>query len=588
MSLKAVFALQLAVLAATFTAGILGVVIASGMLHDDAKGAGEVSKNALTVSNGEALLGDMLIIAVRRASAFLLSPAFTSLDPSTQSLVRNELFRTDGEPPAPSVPPVEIPLSLKDGLTVQNAMNSLVESTRFAFAAPDPDPTTVAIGLQLQATVKSLQDYFAAPTVSNYRTLVTNLASLRIVARDVFPALDADSKASFARLESRLLFGRNALVLGLIGIGVNAFIMTLFMGRRLQLALEKSQSESQSLAYRNSQLNALYAVFNEITDSLSLRYVVAATVRESQRLVSAHAVSVRLVRQDELVVEGSGDQDGNEVDGLSTVLLGEGPVGRAARRGKTLRVDDRIGIPSEGDWGADMRSGLIVPLIVGARVVGTLACWSREADAFSDDDQRVMEMMASQVATAVAAAESTELYQRRARLDPLTGLYNRRELDQDLQGFLAELEESGRKATVAMADIDHFKRFNDDYGHHVGDVTLQKVAAVMRNSLRETDRMYRYGGEEFMAVMVDANREQSLVLAERIRAAVEATPLSGESMEPVGPITVSIGLSLFPEHAHDFSVLIELADEAMYQSKQNGRNQVTLWSASLQKAPMAA
>src|SRR6185436_16180987 len=118
--------------------------------------------------------------------------------------------------------------------------------------------------------------------------------------------------------------------------------------------------------------------------------------------------------------------------------------------------------------------------------------------------------------------------------------------------------------------IDHFKRFNDEFGHQVGDVTLQKVAAVMRSSVRDSDRVYRYGGEEFVIVFVDADREVGVKLAERARAAVSSSPLTGDTLEPVGPVTISVGLALCPDNARDFGVLIQLADQALYQSKQNG------------------
>src|SRR6266540_2647101 len=130
--------------------------------------------------------------------------------------------------------------------------------------------------------------------------------------------------------------------------------MILVTGKNLQRTLQEAQAERGALSYRNSQLSALYAVFNEITDSLSLRYVVDATVRESRRLVNANAVVLRLVRQQELVVAGSLTDAGVRVMGLETVQLGEGAVGRVARRGKTVRMDDGGHALSEGTWAEGM------------------------------------------------------------------------------------------------------------------------------------------------------------------------------------------------------------------------------------------
>jgi diguanylate cyclase (GGDEF)-like protein len=255
-------------------------------------------------------------------------------------------------------------------------------------------------------------------------------------------------------------------------------------------------------------------------------------------------------------------------------------VGRAAKRGRTIRVDtDAESQMLSGQHVDGMQSGIVIPLIVGARVVGTLSCWSRRAYAFDQEDERVLEMMASQVATAVAAADLTEMSERRALHDALTGLPNRRQLGIDVAGPLQEVALAGRPAVVAMADIDHFKRFNDDFGHRVGDVTLQKVASVLEASVRQGDRVYRYGGEEFLLIFEGVSAAEGLALAERVRTAVETTPFSGDTLEPVGPVTISIGLAAMPDDASDFETLVGLADTAMYRSKALGRNKVTLWTA---------
>jgi diguanylate cyclase (GGDEF)-like protein len=129
-----------------------------------------------------------------------------------------------------------------------------------------------------------------------------------------------------------------------------------------------------------------------------------------------------------------------------------------------------------------------------------------------------------------------------------------------------------------MLDIDHFKRLNDEHGHRVGDVTLQKVASLLQNCIRDGDRIYRYGGEEFVIAFMDANLQEAESLAERLRKATESMPFSGLGAEPVGPVTVSIGLAARPTHGTDMQALIDLADKAMYKAKDAGRNRVVLWS----------
>jgi diguanylate cyclase (GGDEF)-like protein len=376
-----------------------------------------------------------------------------------------------------------------------------------------------------------------------------------------------------------IVLGAGALLAG--GIAAAGFAL----GRLLQQERSRSEPEreslrtaTESLRYRNSQLNALYNVFSEITETLSLRYVVDATLRETLRLMDAHGAVLWLIRNGELVPAGGLTTAGKPIKGLQPQVLGEGLMGRTAKRGRTLRInDENLDLLNEAQRAQGLRSGIMVPLIVGARVVGLLNCWSTTPNRFGDEDQRILEMMASQVATAVVAADTTDTSEQRAHHDALTGLPNRLQLAEDLEGDLSVLALAGRNIVVAMIDIDHFKTFNDDYGHSVGDVTLQKVASLLQNCIRGVDRIYRYGGEEFVVMFMDAAMAEAEMLAERLRAAVESTPFSGSALEPVGPVTVSIGLAAGPQHGGEVSRLIDLADKAMYEAKQSGRNRVSLW-----------
>jgi len=365
------------------------------------------------------------------------------------------------------------------------------------------------------------------------------------------------------------------------GVAAAAFtIGRLIQNGRTKMSLEQEslRAATEKLRHRNNQLNALYNVFSEITETLSLRYVVEATVRETLRLMEGEGVVLWLIRGGELVPIGSLTKAGKPVKGLEPQILGEGLMGRTAKRGRTLRIDDdNRDMLTEAQQAQGLHSGILVPLIVGARVVGLLNCWSTAHNAFGDEDQRILEMMASQVATAVVAADTTDTSERRAHHDALTGLPNRLQLAEDLAGDLSAGRLGERRMVVAMVDIDHFKHFNDEYGHSVGDVTLQKVASLLHNCIRGGDRIYRYGGEEFVVVFMDATMTEADALAERLRRATETTPFSGSSLEPVGPVTISIGLAARPEHNAEVEALIDLADKAMYEAKEGGRNRVVLW-----------
>lgn len=157
--------------------------------------------------------------------------------------------------------------------------------------------------------------------------------------------------------------------------------------------------------------------------------------------------------------------------------------------------------------------------------------------------------------------------------DPLTGIHNRRYLQAFLETEVARAARHDRHCSLAMLDLDHFKRYNDAHGHPAGDRVLQTVAEVLQSEGRDSDEVARYGGEEFAVVMPDTDWEEARVAGERLRRAVERRPVDGEGVLPQG-LTVSVGVASYPEHADSELALLQAADRALYQAKERGRNQV--------------
>ena len=172
-----------------------------------------------------------------------------------------------------------------------------------------------------------------------------------------------------------------------------------------------------------------------------------------------------------------------------------------------------------------------------------------------------------------ASANKDEL-ERLANFDSLTGLHNR----QAILGKLGELINRAKRYkedfSLSMLDIDHFKRVNDRYGHLTGDEVLEKIAALIRQNIRDTDIAGRYGGEEFIIILPQADLSSALVVAERIRSIIESAEMK-DSGGNVFAITVSQGLSGW-ERGEDAHSLISRADEALYKAKENGRNRVEI------------
>ena len=169
--------------------------------------------------------------------------------------------------------------------------------------------------------------------------------------------------------------------------------------------------------------------------------------------------------------------------------------------------------------------------------------------------------------------EELELLKHETLIDPLTGLFNRRAMAQHLQTLWSE---TGSLSVLAM-DIDHFKRINDTYGHAIGDVVLRHVADVLRKSIRGEDVAIRFGGEEFLILLPNTDQEGAAKVAETIRCRVAALRLTRRHDNlTLDPFTISLGVSARRTDDHDHENLIERADKALYQSKNNGRNKVTL------------
>lgn len=160
-------------------------------------------------------------------------------------------------------------------------------------------------------------------------------------------------------------------------------------------------------------------------------------------------------------------------------------------------------------------------------------------------------------------------YKRNAMIDGLTGLYNRRWIDEALPRFVARYGRSGHPLSVLMIDVDHFKRFNDTHGHAVGDQVLVTVARTLRENMRPTDLVARYGGEEFLAILPDTGVEAGRHCAERVRAAVAAAQLDGVDAR----ITISLGGACLAG-GEGVAGLLARADEALYAAKGGGRDRV--------------
>jgi diguanylate cyclase (GGDEF)-like protein len=205
------------------------------------------------------------------------------------------------------------------------------------------------------------------------------------------------------------------------------------------------------------------------------------------------------------------------------------------------------------------------------RRIGIVALTSRRRPAYTVEDGAFLRTVIGHAAMAIQNATMYQFIDTLSRIDPLTGLHNRREFDRLLQQALTDATQSGQPLSLIMADIDHFKQVNDRFGHQEGDRGLQQMARLIQQvPRRATDASFRIGGEEFAILMGDTDKAGAVDVSETLRGVTE-----GAKFLPNGePMTVSLGIATFPADGRDAATLIAAADRALYQAKSGGRNRV--------------
>jgi len=226
--------------------------------------------------------------------------------------------------------------------------------------------------------------------------------------------------------------------------------------------------------------------------------------------------------------------------------------------------------------GFDNRTFLGVPLILRGEVIGVLSVQASQPNAYDANQIRLVETIAQQTSIAMDNAKLFEKMQEMAITDSLTGLYNRRYFYMILDNEIERAKRYQTPLSLIMIDIDHFKAINDKFGHLVGDDVLRSMSEICKKLLRQTDNMFRYGGEEFMIILPVTKQEEALNVAERIRSTIEDTVI--KTKKGSVKITISIGVSEYGENHSAPNEFIESADKTMYEAKKAGRNCVRVFS----------
>jgi diguanylate cyclase (GGDEF)-like protein len=373
-----------------------------------------------------------------------------------------------------------------------------------------------------------------------------------------------------------MLKGQQDVKLSIKGPG-ELSILTANLNRMAELYRERITMLEKSMDKRQKAVRELQ-ILNELTgfviSEMDFDVIVRNFAIRTSDLIKSEYCAVVIFEHDSykpklyVTREGKGDLSNLRVDpeGMFKQLFHDlVPIRLSSSPHITANDSREIEVP---DLGIKVKDMVAIPLIFGGRLNGFLVLANKHYGSYDQDDEDALMSFTFQAFQTIAMHdEITNL----AVTDGLTGLNNHRNFQDYLSKAVEHTKRYQTNLSLIILDVDHFKTFNDIYGHQVGDVVLKTIASIMSEEVRKTDFVARYGGEEFAVVMPETDYEGARILAERLRSKIANTPFKipdGDS----AMITVSIGFASIPENTREKEQLIEMADRALYLAKERGRN----------------
>jgi diguanylate cyclase (GGDEF)-like protein len=430
-----------------------------------------------------------------------------------------------------------------------------------------------------QLDQKSLAEHFEKssghPETLSAEVLATCFPGLETQAAHIFPLKENSSHLGAIVILDVQLHSRDQALIELL---VNRLATRL---ESLRTA-EGRQLERQFSARMVAMISSLSLLGNR-------RDLYQQILEMSAELLTATSGSLMLLHETEgtLKIEAAKGMTSSLAKTMS-VAYGEGIAGQVARSGFPMLVNDierdsRVATKNRPRF--KTKSFISLPLETNERLIGVLNLADKENGGnFTEADLNLVQTFTGHAVLMIdraATLEKAGKFEQLAITDPLTGLYNRRFLEDRLQEEFSRGERQQQSFCVLLADLDSFKIYNDLCGHLAGDKVLRKVAEIMRLSARDMDVVTRYGGEEFCLILPGTGKKESVFVGERIRRAIEAESFPGESHLPLGRLTASIGIATFPADGVTTNELIHAADLALYGAKQSGRNRLVLYESKL-------
>jgi len=334
------------------------------------------------------------------------------------------------------------------------------------------------------------------------------------------------------------------------------------INHRALLAMLKQQTD---------ELDALKKLSINLTSSLDLPDVLDAVVWEAMRLINnARDINIFLYKNYKLTFGAALDSDGTRNKPWSKPRS-NGLTYTVARHGEVITVENMQNHPLFQNVPQTWVGSIIgIPLKVGDTVVGVMNLSRSTIGGFSPSELRLLSLLSDQAAVAIANASLHQMISRQAYSDTLTGLPNRRALDERLEEEVVSARRNNYSFAVIMMDLDGFKSVNDTYGHAIGDDVLRLVFSQMARGVRNTDFLARYGGDELTLILSQTEVTSAQIVSEKIVEGMKKLKYrlpDGRRLK----IGISGGIALFPLHARNGPDLLRAADAALYQAKKYQR-----------------
>ncbi len=386
-------------------------------------------------------------------------------------------------------------------------------------------------------------------------------------------------------------------VLVLIGIFVAAFRIGKYFGNREGQVTERKEKDdtyvreilSRDREIRNLQrkidglnaLNSQYLMFmfkvptiiQHLNSTLTLRQIIDSVTLLIQDIIPAPFVALYLYNFSDGTLRRYQSQSGSaecSADDANNLEL----IERAARD-KIVRTRNQIRrapLRENGDDSTAYEYWMAAPILFRQKVLGVIGIGKPQN--ISGNESSLLKMIADIAGVALVNQTMLGEAKQQANTDPLTGISNRNYFIEMGHSFVEKAIRDGSQIAIFLFDIDHFKNYNDTNGHDAGDKLLIELTSLVSSITRKHAVFARYGGEEFIVMMLGTSKQDALIYAERVRETISNHPFENRESQPLGCISISGGVAVFPDDADSLSRTIQLADGLLYRAKQEGRNRI--------------